>query len=387
MKKICIVTATRAEYGLLKNVINEIMCDEELSLSLIVTGMHLSEDFGMTVEEIEADGYPIAEKIDILMNSDLPQAISKTMGIASISFADVFEREQPDLLIVLGDRYELLPICCCAMNAQIPIAHIAGGETTEGAIDECVRHCVTKMSYLHFPGCEKYRKRIIQLGESPDRVFNYGDVGIENVLKMELLTKNELEHSIGYKLDRPYASVTFHPVTLEPTDVKKQCVNLLEAISKFPDMKFVFTKANADSGGRLINRMIDDFVSKYSGNCIAFKSLGLKRYLSLLKYSEFVLGNSSSGIVEAPCFNIPTINVGNRQAGRIKAESIIDCDSDSVEIVQAIKKARSNSFRELAKKSVNPYFGEDTAKQIVKTIKFFLINRKIDLRKKFYDLP
>lgn len=194
MKKICVVTATRAEYGVLKNVIKEIQNDQELELSLIVTGTHLSEEFGMTVNEIKEDGFPISERVDILLGSDLPQGISKTMGIAFISFADLLARERPDMLLVLGDRYELIPICGCAMNAKIPIAHISGGETTEGAIDECVRHCVTKMSYLHFPGCEEYRRRIIQLGESPDRVFNFGDTGVENIKKAELLTKKDLEH-------------------------------------------------------------------------------------------------------------------------------------------------------------------------------------------------
>lgn len=387
MKKICVVTATRAEYGLLKNVINEIMCDEELILSLIVTGAHLSEDFGMTVKDIERDGYPINERVDILMSSDSPQCISKTMGVAFISFADVFARETPDLLLVLGDRYELIPICCSAMNAGIPIAHISGGETTEGAIDESIRHCVTKMSHLHFPGCEEYRKRIIQLGEAPERVFNFGDVGVENILKIELLDKKGLENSINFKLDKPYACVTFHPVTLERDDINTQCKNLLGAISKFTDMKFVFTKANADAGGRQINRMIEEFVDNHKESCAVFSSLGLQRYLSLIKNSEFVLGNSSSGIVEAPCFYKPTVNIGNRQTGRLKAESIIDCDASKDGIVKAIEKARSIEFKNIAKEAVNPYKGEDTSKHIVETIKGFLNSQKVELKKKFHDLP
>lgn len=387
MKKICVVTATRAEYGLLKNVIKEIHNDDELELVLAVTGMHLSQEFGLTVNEIEKDGFPISEKIEILMNSDTPQSISKTMGIAMISFADFFSRNDIDALIVLGDRYELLAICSCAMNEMIPIIHISGGETTEGAIDESIRHCLTKMSYLHFPSCEDYKRRIIQLGEYPDRVFNYGDVGVENILKSDLLSKNELEESINFKLDCPYASITFHPVTLEISDVERQCDELFEALETFSNMKFVFTKANSDAGGRVINHKIDVFVEKHRDKCVAFASLGAKRYLSLLKYCEVVIGNSSSGIIEAPCFKKPTVNIGKRQAGRIKAESIIDCDANKDEIIAAVNKAMSKSFKKTVVNSINPFSGYDTAKKIVNTTKAFLYNDKIDLRKKFYDLP
>ncbi len=386
MKKICIVTATRAEYGVLRNTIKHIQSDQELELSLVVTGTHLSEEFGMTVNEIEEDGFLINHKVDILMNSDSPQGISKTMGIAFISFADIFASEKPDMLIVLGDRYELIPICGCAMNARIPIAHISGGETTEGAIDECVRHCVTKMSYLHFPGCEEYRRRIIQLGESPDRVFNFGDVGVENVAKMELLTKGELEQSLHFALDRPYASVTFHPATLVEDDIEEQCGQLFEAILQFTDMKFIFTKANSDAGGRRINTLIDEFVENHKDNCAVFASLGRRRYLSLIKYSELVLGNSSSGIIEAPSLHIPTVNIGDRQTGRIKAESIIDCTNDVGQIVKAIKKARSEDFKAIAANTKNPFGDGDTSANIVKVVKEFLDTGGINLRKKFYDI-
>lgn len=386
MKKICVVTATRAEYGVLKNTINCIANDKDLELQLVVTGTHLSKDFGYTVNEIEEDGFPISERVEILMSSDSTIGISKTMGIAFISFADVFSRLEPDIIIVVGDRYELIPICSCAMNARIPIAHISGGETTEGAIDEAVRHCITKMSYLHFPGCEEYRKRIIQLGEAPNRVFNFGDVGVENIYKTSFLSKEELEETLNFSLVKPYASVTFHPVTLEGDDVEKQCTELFNAIKDFNDMNFIFTKANADTGGRIINRMIDDFVSKNS-NCIAFSSLGIKRYLSLLKYSEFVLGNSSSGIIEAPCFHKPTVNIGNRQSGRLRAKSVIDCDANCNEIKKAINIARSDSFKKIAKDAINPYGSGDTSVNIVKTIKAFLMKDAINLQKKFYDLP
>lgn len=388
MKKIGVITATRAEYGVFRNIINLIHNDPELELCLIVTGTHLSENFGYTVREIEGDGFPISEKINILMDSDEASAISKTMGIAMISFADIVAKEKLDLLLVLGDRYELIPFCCCAMNERIPIAHISGGETTEGAIDECVRHCITKMSYLHFPGCEQYRKRIIQLGEAPSRVFNYGDVGVENIAKTSLLTLKELEKSLGFKLDSPFAAVTFHPVTLESQSVEQQCEELFNAIRHFKNMKFIFTKANADAGGKQINRLIDQFVQyNTQKNCIAFASLGVVRYLSLLKYADLVIGNSSSGLIEAPCFHIPTVNIGNRQDGRLKAESVIDCRTEKEAIVDAIDRALSPEFRHIAKTCKNPYGSGDTSTKIVATLKDFLFNKKINLKKKFYDLP
>lgn len=386
MKKICVVTSTRAEYGLLKNVINEINEDDSLELLLVVTGMHLSEEFGLTVKEIENDGHRISDKIEILMATDSPQSISKTMGIAMISFADYFARVKPDMLIVLGDRYELLPICACAMNEMIPIAHISGGETTEGAVDEAIRHCITKMSYLHFPACEDYRKRIIQLGENPERVYDFGDVGVENINKMVLMEKVELEDSINFKLDKPYCSVTFHPVTLEINDIERQCNELFMALDQFPHMQFVFTKANSDAGGRIINRKIEEYVNSHK-NSVAFSSLGILRYLSLLKYCDIVIGNSSSGIVEAPCFKKPTVNIGNRQAGRIKAASIIDCDTNEKSIVEAINKALSVEFKDDIRSVKNPFGGFGTAEKIVSTVKRYLYEDGIDLKKRFYDLP
>ena len=385
MKKICIVTSTRAEYGLLRNLIERVTQDPNLDLCLIVTGSHLSPEFGMTVNEIETDGYPITEKVDILMSADNVAAISKTMGIAAISFADVFERQRPDMLVVLGDRYELLPICACAMNARIPIAHISGGETTEGAVDESIRHCITKMSYLHFPACETYRKRIIQLGESPNRVFNFGDVGVELIRTIDLLEKSQLEKSIGFLLEGLYACVTFHPTTLEDGTAEKQIEEVLKAISSFPEIKFIFTKANSDAEGRIINKKIDKFVSA-NGNCIAFISLGVRRYLSCLKYAAIVIGNSSSGIVEVPSFGIPTINIGDRQKGRLQADSVINCKPIKEDIEKAIKLALSDEFKNKAKNTINPYGDGNTSENIIDVIKDFLLNEKINLKKKFYDI-
>lgn len=385
LKKIAVVTATRAEYGILKNVIDKIYLSEELELCLMVTGAHLDPTYGMTVKEIEEDGYPIEEKIDILLSSNTPIAVSKTMGLAMISFAEAFDRQKPDLLIVLGDRYELLSVCSAAMNAQIPIAHISGGETTQGAIDESVRHCITKMSYLHFPGCEEYRKRIIQLGEAPERVYNLGDVGVEVIRTMPKMTKQELEESIGFSLDKPYLSVTFHPTTLELDETEEQMGELLHALEAYPEMIFVFTKANADANGKIINTMIDEYVGSHA-NCVAFASLGSKRYLNLLRYSNGVLGNSSSGIVEAPVFGIPTINIGNRQKGRLQADSILNCEPKENQIIEMIAKSQSREFVELARKVKNPYGDGDTSKEIVRVITEYLYQNKISLEKKFYDI-
>ena len=385
-KRIGVVTATRAEYGLLKNVMREINKDEELELVLFVTGTHLSRDYGYTVDEIINDGFVINEKIDILMKDDSPSGICKTMGMASILFGEAFSRNRVDILVVLGDRYELLPICQTAMCFRIPIAHISGGETTEGVIDEAVRHCVTKMSYLHFPSCEEYRKRVIQLGEYPDRVFNFGDVGVENSLTTKLYSKKELEDNMKISLESGYFSVTFHPVTLENESAEEQICELLDALVYFDQYKFIITKSNADVGNQIINKKIDEYVEKYD-NLYAFESLGNIRYLSLVKFSCGVIGNSSSGIIEAPVFGVPTVNIGDRQRGRLKASSIIDCAPQKNEIISAIMLATSDKF--LAEKcdGTSPYDKGKTAKQIVHIIKDNLFANKIDLKKTFYDLP
>lgn len=379
------MTATRAEYGMLKNVIGRIEKSAELELCLLVTGTHLVPEYGMTVGEIEQDGYPIAEKIDVLLASDTPVSVSKTMGMTMISFAEVFERHKPDCLVVLGDRYEILAVCSAAMNAGIPIVHISGGETTQGAIDESVRHCITKMSYLHFASCEVYRQRIIQLGEEPGRVYNYGDVGLESVRLVPVMSRQELEQSIDFLLDRPYMSVTFHPVTLEVQEAERQMQELLDALEEFNDMKFIFTKSNADAGGRKINKMIDSFVAGHD-NCAAYASLGIKRYVNLLRFSEGMIGNSSSGIREAPTIGIPTINIGNRQKGRLQADSILNCAPKKEEIIKAVRESQTQSFKERARNTVNPYGDGNTSEKIVQTITEYLYQDKICLEKRFYDV-
>lgn len=384
-KKITVLTATRAEYGLLRPIIKALMECEEFAVSVVATGAHLSPEFGLTYQEIEKDGIEIDKKIEILLSSDTPVSISKSMGLAMISFAEYFEEKKPEALIVLGDRYETLAVCCAAMNARIPIVHLYGGETTEGAVDEAIRHSISKMSYLHFTSTEEYRNRVIQLGEHPDRVYAVGGIGIENAMKMQLLTKEELQQSIHFSLDEPYAVVTFHPVTLEEGQAEEQFKEILKAFTKHKEMKYIITKANADANGRIINKMIDEYVRE-NENCIAFESLGALRYLSALKYASMVIGNSSSGLVEVPSFKIPTINIGDRQKGRLQAESVINCEPIEEEITAAMEKAYQSEFRDIASKVVNPYGDGNTSQKIVKIMKQKLVDEKIDLKKKFYDI-
>lgn len=339
----------------------------------------------MTYQEIEQDGFTIHKKIEILEDGDTSTGVSKAMGHALFGFLEYFEELKPDLLIVLGDRYETLAVCLAAMNARIPIAHLYGGETTEGAIDEAIRHAITKMSYLHFTSTAEYRKRVIQLGESPDRVFQVGAIGIENILNVELLTKKELEKSLGLKLEKPYAVITFHPATLEVGGVMEQFNELLKACDKHKELNYIFTKANADVSGRIINELIDKYATE-NENVTAFTSLGMLRYLSVLKYCKMVIGNSSSGLIEAPSFGIPTINIGDRQKGRLYSDSVIHCIVEEKEIVKAIDLALSNEFQEKSKMTVNPYGDGKTSDKIVGIIKDFMIKDKMNLKKQFYNI-
>ncbi|EJO5346068.1 UDP-N-acetylglucosamine 2-epimerase (hydrolyzing) [Clostridium botulinum] len=384
MKRISILTATRAEYGLLKPIINKLKEISHFDIRVVVTGSHLSPEFGLTYKEIEQDGIKIDEKIEILLSSDTPSSISKSMGLAMISFADYFSKLKPDMLIVLGDRYETLAICCAAMNEKIPIAHLYGGETTEGAIDESIRHAITKLSYLHFTSTEEYRRRVIQLGEQPDRVFCVGAIGIENILNEKLMSKTELETSISFKLDRPYAIVTFHPVTLEENNSAEQFQALLNAFENHKDMKFIFTKANADANGRIINQLIDVYV-KENNNTVVFTSLGMIRYLSAVKYSAMVIGNSSSGLIEVPSFGVSTINIGDRQKGRLQGDSVINCKAIKSDIDKAITLALTKELKDKAPNTINPYGDGNTSEKIVDVIEDFLLNDKMELKKKFYD--
>lgn len=385
MTKICVVTATRAEFGLLKPLLEKLLKIPDFDIRIIATGMHLSPEFGLTYKEIEEAGMKIDRKIEMQLSSDSTVAMSKTMGLTMIGFADYFEETKPDYAILIADRYETLAVAATAMCMQIPIIHLYGGETTEGAIDESIRHAISKMSYLHFATTEPYRKRIVQMGEDPNRVFNVGGLGVENVKTCPLLEKYELEESLGIKLDKPYAVVTFHPVTLEKGSTKGQALELMKACEEYPDMKFIFTKANSDASGRIINGLFTEFVEKHS-NMRIYDSLGLKRYLSAVKYAAFVLGNSSSGIMEVPSFGIPTVNIGDRQRGRLRAESILDCAPEKDSITDAINKALSDDFQRVCRSCKNPYEGKNPSGDIIEILQRFIKEDRIDLKKEFYNI-
>ena len=386
MKRIGIMTGTRAEYGLLKSLMQEINKDNDLELYLIVSGMHLSPEFGMTYKEIEEDGFEINAKVEMLLSSDSPAGISKSIGLGVIGFADEFQRADLDMLILLGDRYEALSAAISAMVMRIPIAHLHGGELTEGAIDEGIRHSITKMSYLHFTSTEQYRNRVIQLGENPERVFYVGALGVENIKKINLMTKEELEKSIHFEIDENTVVVTYHPVTLENNTVEEQFLNLLKVLDRNPKIRMIFTKANADTNGRIVNELIDKYAAQNSERACAFMSLGQKRYLSALKYCRIVIGNSSSGIIEAPSFGKPIINIGDRQKGRICADSVINCGYTQQEIQRAMETALTEEFENKARNCRNPYEKENTAVNIISVIKDYLLNDKIKLKKGFYDI-
>lgn len=384
MRKICVVTGTRSEYGLLYWVIKEIENHPELILQLVVTGMHLSPEFGLTVKNIEKDGFKITRKVEMLMSSDTAVGISKSMGVGIISFADLLAECKPDIMLVVGDRFEVFSAVSAAMTARIPVAHCHGGEITEGAIDESIRHAITKMSHLHFVSCNEYRNRVIQMGETPEMVFNVGGLGIENINRIDLLDKQTFEKSIQFTLDESAAIVTFHPVTLDNESAEYQFGELLSSFDEFPELKLIFTKANADADGRIINQMIDAFVQKNPERACAFVSLGQLRYLSALKHVTMVIGNSSSGLLEAPSFGIPTVNIGDRQKGRIMAASVIQCDNQKEQIIDGIKKATENSFRTFCKTVKNPYDNGNASEKIINVLRTTALE-SIE-RKKFNDL-
>lgn len=385
MKKVVVLTATRAEYGLLRPLIIKLKEYRSIDVRLAVTGAHLSTEFGMTVQEIESDGLGIDRKIEILLSSDSPVGVSKSMGLALISFAEYFDDVKPDALIVLGDRYEALAVCCAAMNARVAVFHLYGGESTEGAVDEAARHAMTKMAYLHFTSTKRYRKRVIQMGEDPARVFNVGALGVENALSVKTLGRAGLEESLGASLGDCFAVGTFHPVTLENASAKRQAQELLEAVDANPGIRYLFTKANADADGRAVNQILGEY-AKGHGNFILADSLGTVRYLSALRHASFVIGNSSSGLIEAPSFGIPTIDIGDRQKGRERAESVIHCRPQAAEINRAIKEALSKGFQEKAKGAGNPYGNGGSSDKIASVIGEFLLCREIDIKKKFYDI-
>ena len=385
MKKVCVVTGTRAEYGLLKPLIQKLDNNKDLELQLVVTGMHLSPEFGLTYQEIEQDGFRITERNEMLLSSDTPNGITKSIGLGIIGFADIFTRIAPYMVVILGDRYEALAAATAAMIHRIPIAHIHGGELTEGLIDESIRHAITKMSMFHFTSTEEYRNRVIQLGEQPDRVFCVGALGVENIKTQALMSKKELEKNLCFKLDKPYIIVTFHPVTLEDNTAEEQCETLLNALDHIKEYRIIFTKANADTDGRIINQKIDEYVNRNKDRAVVFTSLGTVRYLSALKYCEMVVGNSSSGIMEVPSFHVPTVNIGDRQKGRMRGKSVVNCKCEQEEITNAIYTAKRMNENKILKNEPNPYEGNDTSGTILNVIKNH-VSTSVNIKKHFYDM-
>ena len=376
MKKILVVTGTRAEYGLLYWTMKEIQKDKDLQLQLIVTGSHLSEEYGYTVEQIKKDGFKIDEEIDMLIESNKKSAIVKSMGLEMIQMAQAFDRLKPDILLILGDRYETFVAATCAMMMNVAIAHMNGGESTEGAIDEQIRHAITKMAHIHFAGAEYYRERIIKMGEESWRVHNVGQAGIENIKRLRLLTKTELEYELGIKLDKKVFLITYHPVTLGVQDIENQMENLLKAISEF-DAKYIFTYPNADYGNKIIIDKINEFRQNHD-NVYVFYSLGQVKYLSLMKYTDVMIGNSSSGIIESPSFKLPVVNIGDRQKGRLRNKNIIDVGNNEIEIIEGINKALYNKqFINSLNDLENVYGDGTTSEKVVKILKTIEINEKL----------
>ena len=382
-RRICVVTGSRAEYGILQGLIKEIQESQVLELQLVVAGMHLSPEFGLTYREIEQDGFRISRTVDMQLTSDTSVGIARSLGLGTIGFGEAFHALKPDLLVLLGDRFELLAAASAALVALIPIAHIHGGELTEGAYDDAIRHSITKMAHLHFTASEAYSSRVKQLGEQPTKVFCVGALGIDNIVRLPLLRKDEVEKYIGLSLKGKSLLVTWHPETLRPERTCEDFQNLLDVLRKYESINIIFTKSNADNEGRRINQMIDEFVSIFPDNIVAYTSLGQLRYLSTLKYVSGVVGNSSSGIIEAPSLQKGTVNIGNRQLGRLRATSVIDSQPDVTSIQNAIERLFSREFQSTLPTVSNPYGEGDVASKIVSVLETCSLDGI--LRKRFFD--
>lgn len=377
--KVAVFTGTRAEYGLLYWLLHDIQADAQLALQLIVSGSHLSPEFGLTYRQIEQDGFVISEKVDMLLSADTAAATVKSMGLALIGLADTLQRLQPDVLVLLGDRYEALAAAQAAMLMKIPVLHLHGGEITEGATDDAIRHAISKLSYLHGTATDAYRQRVIQLGESPKRVVNVGALGLEQLRRASLLSAEQLTTELNFDFSKPYVIVTYHPVTLADEPAQQSFAALLAALDQYPELQIILTYPNADAGGRSIMTMLQSYASAQPQRVLAIASLGHVRYLSAVKYAAAVIGNSSSGIIEVPSLAVPTVNIGSRQQGRLCADSVIHCDATQSAIEQAIEKALAWGKRQ----TDNPYDAGNSSQRIISMLKQLNFNPV----KPFYDLP
>jgi len=382
MKRVAVFTGTRAEYGLLYWLLKDIQADPQLCLQLLVSGMHLSPEFGETYRQIEQDGFKIDEKIEILLSSDSAVGTAKSMGLGVLGFADALSRLSPDMLVILGDRFEALAAAQTAMILRIPVVHLHGGEITEGAYDDAIRHAITKLSYLHATSTEEYRQRVIQLGEAPDRVFNVGAIGLDHLRRGSFMSVEELATSLGFPLRKPYVVVTYHPVTLADEEPAITFRAVLEALDQFPDIQVIMTYPNADDGGRRIIPLIEAYAAKQTQRVLAIPSLGQIRYLSAIKHAAAVVGNSSSGIIEVPSLDVPTVDIGMRQKGRLSAKSVLHCQANATSIKTALDTAFSRTYKREDEQIVSPYGDGNTSKQVIVLIK----SLKFTAVKSFYDL-
>lgn len=381
-RKVAVFTGTRAEYGLLYWLLKDVQNDKELELQLLVSGMHLSPEFGSTWQQIERDGFAIDEKIEILLSSDTPVGTAKSIGLGVLGFADALSRLKPDVLIILGDRFEALAVAQTAMILRIPVLHLHGGEITEGAYDDAIRHAITKLSYLHCTSTEEYKKRVIQLGEDPIRVANVGAIGLDHIKRSHFLSLEKLSVSLNFKLTHPYFLVTYHPVTLGKESPEESFKALLEALDSYPNYQVILTYPNADDGGRKIIPLLEAYASSQPNRVIAIPSLGQLRYLSAVKHAAAVIGNSSSGIIEVPAFDVPTVNIGDRQKGRLAAKSVLNCPADSQSIIDTIKIAITRSYKGPNERITNPYGQGNASSKIIEMIKSMNFERS----KIFYDI-
>lgn len=381
-KKVAVFTGTRAEYGLLFWLLKDIQSDPLLQLQLLVSGMHLSPEFGETYSQIEKDGFVIDEKIEILLSSDSAVGTAKSMGLGVLGFADALARLQPDVLVILGDRFEALAAAQTAMILRIPIVHLHGGEITEGAYDDAIRHAITKLSYLHGTSTEEYRQRVIQLGEEPNRVTTVGAIGLDHLKRATFLTVEQLSESLGFKLNKPFVVVTYHPVTLADEAPEVSFQALLGALDDYPELQVILTYPNADDGGRRIIPILEEYARSNPQRVLAIPSLGQVRYLSSIKHASAVIGNSSSGIIEVPSFDVPTVNIGVRQKGRLAAKSVLNTEPNHIDISNAIRVALSRSYKDKEEVIDNPYGQGDASAQVIEMIK----SLKFDASKVFYDL-